>query len=88
MQFLLENAAGTPVLLFAVGVPLLGVPQPDHVGVARVPVVAANLLESVGHWEPPWVASLTVLMVQDEFVCVNVSSKSTQLKISKKVYLG
>lgn len=72
MQFLLENATGTPVLLFAVGVPLLGVTQPVHVGVAHAPVVAAGLLEGVGHGVPPWVASLTVLIVQDEFICVNI----------------
>lgn len=61
---MLENAAGAPILLFAVGVPLLGVAQSVHVGVARAPVVAAGLLESVGHGVPPWVASLTVLIIR------------------------
>lgn len=49
LQFLLERPAGTPVLLLAIGVPLLGVSHALQVGVASSEVVAAGLLENVGH---------------------------------------
>lgn len=65
MQFLFENVASTPVLLLAVGVPLLSVPQPAKVRVGHGPIIAASLLEGVGHGVPPLMASLTVLIIKE-----------------------
>lgn len=48
-EVLLEDPARPPVLLLAIGVALLGVAHALHVGVARGVVVAAGLLEHVGH---------------------------------------
>lgn len=52
-EVLLEDPARPPVLLLAVGVALLGVTHALRVGVARGVIVAAGLLEGVGHLEPP-----------------------------------
>ncbi len=52
-QVALEDCAGAPAVLLAVGVALLGVPDAAHVGVVHEPVSARGLLEAVGHLGSP-----------------------------------
>ena len=76
-KVLLQGPARPPVLLLAVGVALLGVTHALRVGVARGVVVAAGLLEHVGHLSSFlfWTNLIIHLLVS----CVNGFTVFTQI---------
>lgn len=83
-EVLLQDPARPPVLLLAIGVALLGVTHALRVGVARGVVVAAGLLEHVGHLSS-FLSWTNLIIKEGRGFCNPLHKMNTLILLSKKL---